>query len=87
MKHKKIIEKLQEKLTRKEIADNLGISAMTLFRWRKADSISANKVNRLQALLEHVHSGNVDLKQADTRQLVDALSKQGWQVSLTRKEK
>ena len=87
MKHKKIIEKLQEKLTRKEIANALGISAMTLFRWSKADSIGLNKVNRLQALLDHVEGDNIDIKEADTRELVDALSKKGWKVTLTREEK
>lgn len=70
--------------TKQEIAENTGLSYMSIHRYTKQDKISKVARSKLQRLYIRASAPKFkDLEKFDTADLIRALKIRGWKVTLT----
>lgn len=69
--------------SQKDIADQIGVTTMTIYRYTKTDKIRKSNFSKLRRLYLRAKNPKYrDLEKFDTVDLVRALRARGWQVEL-----
>lgn len=80
-----MIKKLQAMgYSQKDIAEAIGVTVMTVYRYSKQDKIRRSNFGKLRRLYIQANNPKYkDLEKYDTADLVRALKSRGWQVTIT----